>query len=177
MFAYCLNNPVSYVDTNGLLSMLLTDMQAVLFDETTKETAQSNPSDSNPKNIPPDHPDYIPPKKGPRKAKNPNGNGWGWIDKEGNVWVWTPNMHGGQGWTVQEPGGGHSHAYPGGGVRTHCDATSHYEILEVFPSFSVMTQSTSVSSTTSVNFLGGCGAVLVVMIACGYLENPWGGEI
>jgi len=28
-------------------------------------------------------------------------------------------MHGGEGWTVQYPGGDHSHAYPGGGVRNH----------------------------------------------------------
>ena len=28
-------------------------------------------------------------------------------------------MHGGDGWTIQYPGGSHSHAYPGGGVRNH----------------------------------------------------------
>lgn len=28
-------------------------------------------------------------------------------------------MHGGEGWVIQEPGGGHMHAYPGGGIRTH----------------------------------------------------------
>lgn len=39
--------------------------------------------------------------------------------KDGGVWVWTPNMHGGEGWTVQYPGGDHSHAYLGGGVRNH----------------------------------------------------------
>lgn len=31
-------------------------------------------------------------------------------------------MYGGEGWTVQYPGGGHSHAYLGGGVRNHFKA-------------------------------------------------------
>ena len=31
-------------------------------------------------------------------------------------------MHGGEGWVVQYPGGSHSHAYPGGGVRNHFEA-------------------------------------------------------
>ena len=49
--------------------------------------------------------------------KNPNGKGVGWLDNYGNVWVPTPDMHGGPGWTVQYPNGGHHHAYPGGRVR------------------------------------------------------------
>lgn len=50
--------------------------------------------------------------------KNPNGKGWGWPAKDGGVWMPDPDMHGGEGWTIQYPGGGHSHAYPGG-VRNH----------------------------------------------------------
>lgn len=70
--------------------------------------------------VPPDHPSYVPPKKYKGgKVKNPNGPGRGWPAEDGGVWVYSPKMHGGEGWTVQYPGGGHSHAYPGGGVRNH----------------------------------------------------------
>ena len=54
--------------------------------------------------------------------KNPNGPGWGWLAKDGGVWVPNPNMHGGEGWDVQYPGGDHGHAYPGGGFRNHFQA-------------------------------------------------------
>lgn len=54
--------------------------------------------------------------------KNPNGPGKGWEAKDGGVWIPSPNMHGGEGWTIQYPGGDHSHAYPGGGVRNHFKA-------------------------------------------------------
>lgn len=53
------------------------------------------------------------------KVRNPNGPGWGWPAKDGGVWIPSPKMDGGEGWTIQYPGGGHSHAYPGGGVRNH----------------------------------------------------------
>ena len=60
----------------------------------------------NPK-IPPEHPLYVPPKKGRKnKVKNPNGPGKGWPAKDGGVWIPDNNMHGGSGWTVQHPGGG-----------------------------------------------------------------------
>ena len=45
--------------------------------------------------------------------------GRGWPAKDGGVWISSPKMDGGEGWTIQYPGGGHSHAYPGGGVRNH----------------------------------------------------------
>lgn len=66
---------------------------------------------------PPDSPNFKPPKGGNRKVKDPNGSGKGWLDSHGNVWVWTPGMHGGDGWTIQYPKGGHHHEYPGGHVR------------------------------------------------------------
>jgi len=69
------------------------------------------------KNPPPEDTGYNPPKKGAKEVKNPNGQGKGWQDKKGNVWVPTPGMHGGEGWTVQYPNGGHHHVYPGGKVR------------------------------------------------------------
>lgn len=31
-------------------------------------------------------------------------------------------MHGGEGWTIQYPGGGHIQAYPGGGVRNRFES-------------------------------------------------------
>ena len=162
MFTYCLNNPVIYSDTLGSVPILFSKIQAVAIDGTTSETSSDLPIDSNPKNTPPNHPNYIPPKKGPEKKKNPNGNGWGWVDKEGNVWVWTPDMHGGPGWTVQKPDGGHSHAYPGGGTRTHFEAIFDYEILEVFPAIPTTTQIFSTPST----FVGGCAALVFVVVMC-----------
>lgn len=69
------------------------------------------------KDSPPSSPNFKAPKKGNKRVKNPNGAGNGWEDAEGNVWVWTPGMHGGKGWTVQYPNGGHRHEYPDGHVR------------------------------------------------------------
>ena len=126
MFAYCLNNPVNYADYDGfrvavLIGLAQTNFQ--LFEE-----ASGNPKDS-----PPEHPDFTPPKKGNKKVKNPNGKGWGWVDNKGNVWVWNPGMHGGEGWVIQEPDGGHSHAYPGGGVRHHFESVPNSVSITVFP--------------------------------------------
>ena len=113
MFAYCCNNPVMMSDPNGDRSIWdILDEQARIANSIIAAT-------SNPKKDPPDHPGYTPPKKGNKKVKNPNGKGTGWEAKDGGVWVWTPGMHGGDGWTIQYPGGSHSHAYPGGGVRNH----------------------------------------------------------
>ena len=128
MFAYCNNNPVCYYDPYGLR---LQDGSyhdfgnGVIGYTDTGTGGKSENDDNNSKSFIgfskldnyPDHPDYKPPKNGPRKVKNPNGKGNGWEAKDGGVWIWTPNMHGGEGWTIQYPGGGHSHAYPGGGVR------------------------------------------------------------
>lgn len=55
-----------------------------------------------------------------KKVKNPNGPGYGFPDKKGNVWVPTgpgPNAHGGPHWDVQRPGGGYINIYPGGKTR------------------------------------------------------------
>jgi RHS repeat-associated protein len=55
-----------------------------------------------------------------KKVKNPNGPGYGYPDKKGNVWVPTgpgPNAHGGPHWDVQRPGGGYINVYPGGRTR------------------------------------------------------------
>lgn len=54
------------------------------------------------------------------KVKNPNGPGYGWPDKAGNVWVPTgPNGHGGPHWDVQHPDGGKKYVniVPGGKER------------------------------------------------------------
>ena len=128
MFAYCLNNPIMFVDFSGLCAMSWSagyqgpcpgvgmpgcmDKIEIVGDVDTILAID--------KKSPPDHPGYIPPKKGgPKLVKNPNGFGWGWQAKDGGVWVPDPDMHGGEGWTVQYPGGEHSHAYPGGKVRNH----------------------------------------------------------
>ena len=126
-FAYCENDPVNKMDLSGysssssnmtpekLLSILIrlkpyikiianTDFKDVQYVETSN---------------PPNHKNFTPPKGGNKKVKNPNGNGKGWLAKDGGVWVWTPRMHGGEGWTVQYPNGKHKHAYKGGGMREH----------------------------------------------------------
>ena len=128
MFAYCGNNPVNSVDNSGTFAIGVLDYFPVCFGQA--EIMQAN----HPKDSPPNHPDFESPKKGNLKKRNPNGQGYGWVDNKGNVWVWTPNMHGGPGWTVQSPDGGHSHAYPGGGTRVHFDALPEQSILLDYPS-------------------------------------------
>jgi len=62
---------------------------------------------------PPDHPDYKSPKGGDRKVRNPNGNGWGWLDNKGRVWV--PTDHKGTHaphWDRELPDGSHENVYP-----------------------------------------------------------------
>ncbi|WP_414833990.1 polymorphic toxin type 37 domain-containing protein [Afifella sp. YEN Y35] len=64
---------------------------------------------------------FKPPKNwNGQKVKSPNGRGYGWPDKSGNVWVPTgpgPAAHGGPHWDVQRPGGGYINVYPGGRTR------------------------------------------------------------
>ncbi len=122
LFAYCFNNPVNYSDATGLKCICLTKRVNTVRHKCENSIDSTIVSAINP-DSPPDHPDYTPPKKGGKtKVKNPNGKGWGWPAKDGGVWVPTPKMHGGEGWTVQYPRGGHSHAYPGGGVRNHFES-------------------------------------------------------
>lgn len=64
---------------------------------------------------------YTAPKKWDgKKVRSPNGRGYGWPDKNGNVWVPTgpgSSAHGGPHWDVQRPGGGYINVYPGGKTR------------------------------------------------------------
>ena len=60
-------------------------------------------------------------------VKNPNGKGYGYPDKDGNVWVptgvgvsqprTTGIAHGGAHWDVQIQNGKHQNIYPGGKIR------------------------------------------------------------
>lgn len=53
-----------------------------------------------------------------KKIKNPNGPGYGWPDKDGNVWIPTgENGHGGPHWDVESPDGGYKNIVPGGKER------------------------------------------------------------
>ncbi len=53
-----------------------------------------------------------------KKIRNPNGPGYGWPDKWGNVWVPSgPNGHGGAHWDVEHPDGSYENIVPGGKVR------------------------------------------------------------
>jgi len=68
---------------------------------------------------------FCEPKPGkPQWGKNPNGNGSGWVDADGNVWVptgpdsgSTGDAHGGPHWDVQRPGREYENIYPGGKRR------------------------------------------------------------
>ena len=115
MFAYCNNCPVEFSDNNGWIASRKTDADNRFFIEDDEMPISVNIT--RPGDYPPDSPNFDPPKGGNRKVKNPNGPGKGWLDKHGRIWVWTPNMHGGEGWTIQYPNGGHHHEYPGGHVR------------------------------------------------------------
>ena len=127
MYSYCLNNPIRYYDNGGCLPDDRLEENARLYTEegwdfpltigTHDNNDTSNAVAIIDKNSPPDHPNFKPPKKGNRKVNNPNGPGKGWEDKNGNVWIPDNTMHGGEGWTVQYPNGGHEHAYPGGHIR------------------------------------------------------------
>jgi len=132
MFAYCLNNPISNVDSSGSIPMrvkLYSDcgISTSVSSSTTNSlsvigSSQEHSNDYvNPKKIPNPKSGYVPPKKNPnpQKVKNPNGPGRGWPANDGGVWVPDNNMDGGPGWVVQYPGGGHEHHYPDGKVRTH----------------------------------------------------------
>ena len=62
---------------------------------------------------PPQVPGYVPPKSGPRRERNPNGSGSGWVDRNGDVWI--PTDHNGTHaphWERQIPGGNYENVYP-----------------------------------------------------------------
>lgn len=57
-----------------------------------------------------------------RKAPNPNGQGYGYPDRNGDVWIPTGSggsAHGGPHWDVQSPGGGYRNVYRG----ARCDTS------------------------------------------------------
>jgi hypothetical protein len=62
---------------------------------------------------------FVPKKKWDgKKVKNPNGPGYGWPDKNGEVWIPTgPNGHGCPHWDVEDPNGDYRNVVPGGRIR------------------------------------------------------------
>ncbi|MBQ7380028.1 MAG: hypothetical protein IJW70_10185 [Clostridia bacterium] len=103
---------------------------SIHFSKNSENTKDTNPSGDrelddkgkpsvNSKDPPREEDGYKPPKGGPKKGKDKNGN-LGWIDKYGNIWVpastGTGAAHGGGQWDVQSPGGGYTNVYPGGRV-------------------------------------------------------------
>ena len=149
MFAYCDNNPIKFIDIKGNRQVVGTNVgnretkeeRDLSFAAANNRTANSTSNRNSPviaqkidRNSPPDHPNYKPSKKGPRKVKNPNGNNKGWEAEDGGVWIPVDNMHGGEGWIIQYPNGKHSHAYPGGGVRQHYEIDYSFDqIASFFP--------------------------------------------
>ena len=133
MYAYCLNNLVNRSDPSGMACIHLGSAPGPCYlcesvawaaaqAASTGAGAPLTPNTKSPVDTqkPPDHPNYKPPKKGGgKKVRDPNGRGYGWLSADGTIWIPKNDMDGGPGWEVQEPGGGHSHAYPGGGTRVH----------------------------------------------------------
>lgn len=135
------NSPLWKISTSGmLLSMRIVDVGLGRFLGAFKDGADGDRPPINPNSPPPDNaydPEgpkapgrpsenegFVPPKKGDEWVKNPNGRGYGWRDKGGDVWVPTGpsdpsrgDAHGGPHWDVQTPGGGYVNIYPGGGRR------------------------------------------------------------
>jgi RHS repeat-associated protein len=102
IYGYARQSPLGWIDPNG------------------EETPPENAWDPNgPKS--PGHPagnnDNWPgdPDEGPDWVKNPNGSGYGWRDKNGDVWCptgWGKGAHGGPHWDVQTPGGDYRNERP-----------------------------------------------------------------
>ena len=67
-------------------------------------------------------------------------------------------MHGGEGWTIQYPGGGHSHAYPGGGVRK---AEKQSEPVKGFIIIFAASLATVYLATNDVTGIGGADDALL----------------
>lgn len=182
MFTYCLSNPILFTDDSGARPVVTASLNnetaadrsasCEYMRELAKSKKNGNTDNLNiisyidPKS-PPDHPKYNPPKGGHKKVRNPNGEGKGWEDKNGNVWVPTPKMHGGEGWTVQKPDGGHYHAYPGGKIReTHLSgAVGTTQIL-----FGVVAATYLIA-----NDISGVGFSddTLIPVACGFVSMGW----
>lgn len=92
-YAYCINNPIMYIDPNG------------------------NYIKTN--DIPPASSGYVPPKGGPKKVPIPGrkDGSKGWVDKNGNVW-YPDKLHNGsdsEHWDVVDKNGkNHRNVYPDG---------------------------------------------------------------
>ena len=84
-----------------------------------KEDSESEKSDAQAPGKPTKDDGFEAPKNWDgKKVKNPNGPGYGWPDKRGNVWVPTgPNGHGGPHWDVEGPDNNYENVVPGGGIR------------------------------------------------------------
>lgn len=125
MFAYCNNDPVNKSDTDGSRPVEVDEDPNRRLVATLRSELRGDTTSIDTKNPPPEGSGYQPPKKGLNKShnrgkvRNPNGQGQGWPDKDGNAWVPDNGMDGGPGWVVQHPDGGHHHVYPDGKTRYH----------------------------------------------------------
>jgi hypothetical protein len=99
--------PMIQITANGVLAL-----------KPPKDAA--DPNGAKAPGLPTESDGYCPGKNGPEWARNPNGRGAGWKDKDGKVWVPTGfggAAHGGPHWDVQSPGGGYINILPGGRTR------------------------------------------------------------
>jgi len=95
MYSYCENNPIIYMDYDGIYPKL--------------------------SEVPPPSTGYTPPKGGPIKEKVPKGSyqgQWGWKDSKGRYWVPDKSDHGGEHWdVVSKNGKSHKNVYRDGYTR------------------------------------------------------------
>lgn len=112
-------NTIIQEDKIPLYSMDLidTDKLAILHKE--KSGLKNAGNDAQAPGKPTENDGFIPPKRWDgEKVKNPNGPGYGWPDKKGEIWVPTgPNGHGCPHWDVQNEDGTHRNVVPGGRIR------------------------------------------------------------
>lgn len=90
-----------------------------VFNTKDKTKEPDNASDAQAPGVPTENDGFEPAKNWDgKKVKSPNGRGYGWPDKKGNIWIPSgPKGHGGPHWDVQYPDGDYDNVVPGGRIR------------------------------------------------------------
>lgn len=140
VYAYVGNDSINWIDPSGNgpedvlvgLGVLIVPPMIAIIDGAIDNTVSAwqywhEKNDYNEGSSCPADAPGVPTEKDGFKAKKkwdgkrvlaPNGKGYGYPDRKGNVWIPTgPKGHGGAHWDVQKPGGGYINVYPDGKTR------------------------------------------------------------